>query len=225
MSGAKVPATNPDVTSPHDVVSANPEATSTSAIRAGRRFFPWRIVVGVVGLALGAFVIRPRNLFGELQWLGAMVSFGLVLAGLGLRAWAAACAGGHTRTDVIEAPQLVTGGPYAFVRNPIYLGSLILGLGMIGLLGDPWLLIPHALVFCVFFGMIVPAEEQFLAGQFTREYADYRGAVPRMIPKIRRWPGRKERERTWNAARGELIIGLALVVIYSGFRGLLLLQG
>jgi protein-S-isoprenylcysteine O-methyltransferase Ste14 len=195
------------------------------AVRAGRCFFPWRIIVGLCGVAAGAYVIHPRNLFGQFQAAGATISFALIALGLGLRAWAAACAGGHTRTGHIEAPRLVTGGPYAFVRNPLYLGSFVLGLGVVGLLGDPWLLVPHLLVFTVFFGMIVPAEEQFLKSRFGDEYTRFRKAVPKAIPRINPWNGRVEYPRRWRAARGELLIGLVVLAIYVGFRAILFFRG
>jgi protein-S-isoprenylcysteine O-methyltransferase Ste14 len=210
------------MTSPSSTVPDS--AAAPAAVRAGQRVFPWRILVGVAALVVGACVIRPRNLFGEFQTIGVAASLAFVALGLSLRAWAAACAGGHTRSAQIEAPQLVTGGPYAFVRNPIYLGSFVLGLGMVGILGDPWLLLPHALVFSVFFGMIIPAEEQFLAEQFGEEYARFRRAVPRLIPRLRAWPGSKHPRLSWREARGEALIALALVAIYGALRALLHLQ-
>jgi protein-S-isoprenylcysteine O-methyltransferase Ste14 len=203
---------------PHDRDDSRPGAHHL--IRGGERCFPWRIAVGAAGLLIGALVVHPRNLFGEFAVLGGVASLFCVAVGLGLRAWGAACAGGHTRSGKIEAPRLITGGPYAFVRNPIYLGSFVLGLGVVGLLGDPWLLVPHTLVFTVFFGMIVPAEEQFLMRQFGDEYARFRRAVPRLIPRLNRWRGAMELPRQWRAARGELVIGLILVLIYLAFRAL-----
>lgn len=152
-------------------------------------------------------------------------SLALVALGLALRAWAAACAGRHTRSASLEAPRLVTGGPYAHVRNPIYLGSFTLGLGIIGLLGDPWLLLPHALVFAVFFGTIIPAEEQFLAAKFGDAFARFRREVPRLIPALRPWPGRTKSAPAWCAVRGELFIALLLLGIYGGFRALLAWHG
>ncbi|HEX8296648.1 MAG TPA: isoprenylcysteine carboxylmethyltransferase family protein [Chthoniobacteraceae bacterium] len=192
-----------------------------SWVLAGRRFFPWRIVLGVVALILGALIVRPRNLFGSHHLLGTSVSFFLVALGLMLRAWAAACAGGHTRSDTIEAPRLATDGPYAHVRNPIYLGSVILGLGMVGLLGDPWLILPHVLVFAVFFCAIVPAEEQFLGRQFGDEYAKYRRSVPKLLPRLRPYASRTRQPLRWSAARGDAAIALSLLCIYAAFRLLL----
>src|SRR5688500_17928599 len=116
----------------------NHMASSNTAVRAGQCFLPWRILVGVCAVIAGGLLIKPGTVVGACQVAGQTVSGGLVGRGRSRRAWAAACAGGHTRTGRIEAPDLVTGGPYAFVRNPIYLGSFLLGLGMVGLLGDPW---------------------------------------------------------------------------------------
>ncbi len=200
----------------------NDLAGVTWLARAGGYLFPWRIVVGMAALPAGLMIVHPRNLFGPFSTAGAIGSGALVALGLMLRAWAAASAGGHTRTAEIEAPQLVTGGPYAHVRNPIYLGSFVLGLGMIGLLGDPWLLVPHLAVFYVFFGMIVPAEERFLQRQFGNEFLRFRRAVPKFIPTLRPWSARTERGVLWSAARGELWIALLLAVIYGVFRFVLM---
>src|SRR3954449_9027637 len=115
----------------------NSSSTETSAIaRAGQLVFPWRIAVGAAAVVVGACIVRQRDLFGEYRALGRTASLALVLLGLALRAWASASVGHHSRSGEIEAPRLVTSGPYALVRNPIYLGSFILGLGMIGLLED-----------------------------------------------------------------------------------------
>jgi len=200
------------------------EDPSRTAVRIGRWCFPWRIAVGMVGLALGVWLVRPHHVFGKFQESIERISVVVICIGLSLRAWAAACAGGHTRSDRIEAPLLITDGPYAFVRNPIYLGSFVLGLGMVGLLGDPWLLAPHLLVFGVFFCMIVPAEEQFLARTFGEEYERFRKAVPKLFPMLRPWRDRRRSKAQWRAARGEAFIALSLVVIYAAFRGLLFVQ-
>lgn len=119
---------------------------------------------------------------------------------------------------MIEAPKLVTGGPYAHVRNPIYLGSFLLSLGMIGLIQDPVLLVPLAIVFAVLIGNIVLAEEAFLSRKFGDEYLQYRASVPRIVPSLQPWKHRGKVRATWRSARGELFIALVLVAIYCAFR-------
>jgi len=195
------------------------ESASTSALaRAGRSIFPCRLLLGLGAVAAGALVIRPRNLFGSYEREGIAVSLFLTAAGLALRAWAAAHAGGHTRSGSIEAPRLATGGPYAHVRNPIYLGSIVLGFGMVGLLDDPWLLPLCAAIFALLYFAIIPAEEQFLQDTFRDEYRAFRAAVPRLIPRPLPWKQAKHRPANWRAARGELLMGLLLVAIYGAMR-------
>ncbi len=184
----------------------------------GVRIFHRRLHVGLAAVLLAAFVFRPRNFFGAHETAGSVVSLILVLAGLALRAWAAGCAGGHTRRATIEAPRLATGGPFAHVRNPIYLASIILGLGMVGLLGDPWMLGLYIAVFVFLYTAIVPAEERFLLSEFGEAYARYCANVPRLLPRLRRWPEAERRPFDRAAILGEARLALILVAIYAGLR-------
>jgi len=185
----------------------------------GVGIFHRRLHVGLAAVLLAAFFFRPRHLFGTHQTAGTILSLFLVLAGLALRAWAAGCAGGHTRRATIEAPRLATGGPFAHVRNPIYLASIILGLGMVGLLGDPWMLALCIGVFVFLYTAIVPAEERFLRGQFGDAYVRYCAHVPRLLPRLRPWPEAERFPFDRAATAGDARLGLLLVVIYAGLRG------
>ncbi|MBV8073922.1 MAG: hypothetical protein JO140_00735, partial [Candidatus Eremiobacteraeota bacterium] len=77
-------------------------------------------------LALPAVVLA---IFGKPS--AASVALGLPLAFLGeaVRIWAVGYSGTTTRADAVTAPQLVTAGPYAHVRNPLYIGNFITALG------------------------------------------------------------------------------------------------
>lgn len=182
--------------------------------RARQRVFAGRTMVGLGGVFIGLLVIHPARYVGSPYWAMQIVSLALVGLGLGLRAWGAAFAGHHTRSDSIEAPQLATGGPYAHVRNPIYLGSIVLGLGMVGLLGDPWLLPLYVITLAVLFFAIIPAEEEFLRGRFGDDYARYCAAVPRLLPRPSAWREAKETVPDWSAARGEAAVAALLLGIY-----------
>src|SRR5262245_43194508 len=111
------------------------------AARLGQWMFPRRVLIPIPLILLALLVIHPRHMFGDRAALGMTLSAVLVSLGVGLRVWGGGCAGWHTRGHTIGAPQLTTCGPYAYVRNPIYLGNMILGLGMVGLIGDPWLFV------------------------------------------------------------------------------------
>ena len=203
-------------------------ATSASSdffAALGVRIFHRRLHVGLTAVLLAALVYRPRDFFGAHATVGTLVSLGLVLAGLALRAWAAGCAGRHTRRATIEAPALATGGPFAHVRNPIYLASVILGVGMVGLLADPWMLALCGAVFLFLYTAIVPAEERFLRGQFGDAYARYYAHVPRLLPRLRPWAEAEPRPFDRTAILGEARLAFLLIAIYAGLRAAAWLRG
>jgi protein-S-isoprenylcysteine O-methyltransferase Ste14 len=167
---------------------------------------------------VGAIFIQPGNLFGRFETAGLAGSLFLVMTGMCLRIWGSGVAGVHTRTGTIEAARLITGGPYAYVRNPIYLGSIILGFGMVGLLGDGRLFVIHLVVFAAMYFSIIPAEEQFLRKTFARQFPAYALHVPRLIPRLTRWRGAEPGRIQWKATRGEVSIALLLVLIYVALR-------
>ncbi len=175
-------------------------------------------MLGLVAVLPAAFVVRPGNLFGQYQVIGLLGSLLLVILGLALRAWAASMAGSHTRTVHIEAPRLATGGPYSYVRNPIYLGSIILGAGMVGLIGDPWMALFYGATFAALYFGIIPAEEEFLRQKFGAEYLSYCEAVPRLLPRCQAWAQAREGESNWFPARGEFHLALLLAGIYGVLR-------
>jgi len=99
----------------------------------------------------------------------------LSLAGLVLRAWAAGC--------LAKNRQLATGGPYAYTRNPLYIGTLLVAAGLavaacsIGLAGL------FAAVFLLVYLPLIQNEEQHLRKTFP-EYAEYAERVPALIPRL-----------------------------------------
>lgn len=181
----------------------------------GLKIFHRRLHVGLSAVLLATLVFRPRPFFGKFSGTGFVISIVLVFLGLILRTWAGGCAGNHTRRATIEAPQLVTGGPFAYVRNPIYLASIILGVGMVGVLRDPWMLGLCLTVFVFLYGAIVPAEERFLRDRFGSAYLRYCLEVPRIIPRLRSWSGAERRPFDRTALFGEVRLGVLLVLIYA----------
>jgi protein-S-isoprenylcysteine O-methyltransferase Ste14 len=193
-------------------------ATNTLAARlatVGRKLFRIRLLIGI-GVALaGLEWISPTPFFQNQYRVVHACALLVVAMGLALRAWGAGSAGFHTRSAFIEAPRLATGGAFAHVRNPIYMGSICIGLGMSMLITDPKALLLAAFVFAILYFTIVPAEEAFLRQKFGAEYLDYCNAVPRLIPRLTPWRGRTKTRFQWQAVRGECNILLVLVIIYA----------
>ena len=118
------------------------------------------------------------------------VGLPLAFAGEAIRAWAVGYSGVTTRGDTVTAPALVTAGPYAFVRNPLYLGNAVTALGFaLAFTGRNRVLHRLALVggvlgtmFAVY-AVVVPHEERYLRATFGEAFDAYTAAVPRTIPR------------------------------------------
>lgn len=122
--------------------------------------------------------------------LPASLAAGFVVTVLGqaLRLWAVSHAGGATRTTgtVGAGAELITHGPFAYVRNPLYVGNFLIALGfcLMAWAWMPWLLLIYLVLFGLQYQMIVSLEEEHLHQRFGKIYADYLTQVPRFIPRL-----------------------------------------
>lgn len=108
-----------------------------------------------------------------------------VVLGQVWRFWAVGCIGRYRGEDV-GAERLATWGPYAFMRNPLYFGNGLIGLGW-GLMAGPWATALFLVSFFVLYGLIiVPHEESFLTSKFGEAYRDYRERTGAFFPRT--WP-------------------------------------
>jgi protein-S-isoprenylcysteine O-methyltransferase Ste14 len=189
-----------------------------SLARIGRLLFRHRLEIGLGVTALAVPFIRPTMATTPSGLRLKAGGLCLVLAGLVVRVWAAGFAGRHTRSSKIEGSQLATAGPYAHVRNPIYLGSVILGIGMVILIGDRRLLLPCALTFLTLYFGIIPAEEEFLSQKFQDQYEVYCRNVPRLVPRITGWSEAIKTRFDWGTVCGEWQLSLILAGIWGLIR-------
>jgi protein-S-isoprenylcysteine O-methyltransferase Ste14 len=133
------------------------------------------------------------------------------LAGLTLRAWAAGC--------LAKNQSLATAGPYAHIRNPLYLGTLLVAAGLVIASRQAVLAVLFAAVFLLIYLPVIQLEEQHLRKLFP-EYAAYAAQVPALWPRLRahqQYPGRNAfawrlylKNREYQAAMG-YAAGLALL--------------
>jgi len=133
-----------------------------------------------------------RPSLGDPRGPAAVIGAGflLVAAGECLRLAAAAHASPAVRSRVMKVSELFTTGPYAHVRNPLYLGNFIILMGMLVMswAGFPWYFLLCAVIFWWEYHQIIKAEESVLARTFGDSYRAYRECVPRIIPSFRaRW--------------------------------------
>ena len=141
------------------------------------------IVFKYRGLLWGLFGLAVLTLPAGFSPVRTAVAVPLLLGGQILRFWAAGVIPKY-RTLVVGAPRLVTWGPYAFIRNPLYAGNALLGFGWALMAGLLWAAAFAAVFFILYPVIIIPYEENFLIGRFREEYAAYRSATPSLVPSL-----------------------------------------
>ncbi len=145
----------------------------------------------------------------------------LALVGEGIRFLGVAYAGSLTRvTGSVGAPAVVMAGPFAYVRNPLYVGNMLLYVG-IGLASNalfPWLPIVAAFFFIAQYTLIVTLEEEFLETEFGAGYLEYKKNVPRFFPRVvaYRSAGQGGQVPNWEEAlRSETRTFQAIMLLYA----------
>ena len=172
--------------------------------RVARRI---RVPLGFVFAVLYFWLARPTWRFIA---LGAV----LIVPGLLIRALAS----GHVRKN--EA--LATYGPYAYTRNPLYLGSLLIGAGFAVAARSWWVGIVLVVMLFAIYLPVIRDEEAFLRQKFP-EFEEYARQVPRMLPRIMPNAGTEEepgrfsfdlylKHREYNALIGSMAMFAALIV-------------
>ncbi len=155
--------------------------------------FLWLVAMplahGVVPWALSW--LAPRHGWtegypGTWNWLGLIP----IAAGTAVLIWIFASGLARVRElpermTILPPSFLITYGPYAYTRNPLYLGEMALWLGWAILFGSPVVLLA-IVVLAVWINLVVPWEERVLARQFGETYRQYQARVPRWLWRSRR---------------------------------------
>jgi protein-S-isoprenylcysteine O-methyltransferase Ste14 len=168
----------------------------------------WRVPLGFACAALFFVFARP-------QTLTLLVGAAVAVPGLALRAWAS----GHLRKNAA----LAATGPYAHTRNPLYLGSFLMGVGFTIASGKWFLGIVFAMLFLGIYVPVMRVESKTLATLFGGSYQRYAQVVPLFLPRlspykeavggeIRFDPRLYRRYREYRAAIG-LLLAWALLAV------------
>lgn len=163
-----------------------------------------RVPLGFVFAIVYVWLARPSR---ESLLAGAAIC----VPGLALRALAS----GHVQKNTC----LTITGPYAFTRNPLYLGSLVLAGGFAVAARSWWVALVIVALFVIVYLPVVLAEERFLRERFP-EFAEYERRVPRFVPRWASAEARKGRfssqlywkHREYNAVLGAFAMMAALAV-------------
>jgi len=164
-----------------------------------------RIRVPLGFLFAAFFLVRAQP-----QWWSLAAGSAIAMAGV----WVRAISSGHVKKN----EELATTGPYAYTRNPLYFGSIVIAMGF-ALAALRWeIALALVVMFAAIYIPVIQGEEQFLTGHFAN-YAEYCERVPRLLPRLRagsEGASRFSRElylqhREYNALLGTLAVITALV--------------
>lgn len=172
----------------------------------------WRVRVGYPVALVYLALSRPTP-----KWL--IIGGAIGVAGLAIRAWAA----GHLR----KHQALAVGGPYAFTRNPLYFGSVVLAGGFMVAGRSIWAAIVVAAYLALFYPAVMRREEAELKAHYGEDFQRYASRVPLFWPRLPRVANRNDAEgfstqlyrknREYQAAIGFV---LGLVVLWARMRWL-----
>ena len=171
------------------------KATQTTWSRVARRV---RVPLGFLFAIVYVWLARPTR---TSLIAGALIMLpGLLLRGL---------ASGHVQKD----KQLTGSGPYAYTRNPLYLGSLMLAAGFAVAALNWWIVAIMLVMFAVIYIPVIAAEERYLRQTFP-EYNEYSRHVPRMFPRFTPYGNQRaaySSARYWKHREYQASIGCAVL--------------
>lgn len=165
----------------------------------------YRVAAGwAVGLLVLALA-RPTP-------LSLLLGLPLALAGEAIRVWAS----GH----IEKTKWLATGGPYAHSRNPLYVGSLLIALGVAVACASPWVVLAVTLYFAAFYPSVMHEEAAFLVKKFP-EYGEWAAGVPLFVPRLTPGGPRSSRfewsrvrvNREWRTAAALPLVAVLLAAL------------
>ena len=172
-----------------------------------------RVTAGYVFAAIFIIFCRPT---GQLLLIGVIIA----VVGLLIRAWAC----GHLRKQA----ELDTSGPYAYTRNPLYLGSFLITVGFAMASGVWWLAVLSIVFFLGIYLPVMRVEAKTLVELFGDDYHRYSRAVPLFFPRLTPYrdenargikfdPSLYMRYREYQAAMG-LVVAWSILALISVFR-------
>jgi protein-S-isoprenylcysteine O-methyltransferase Ste14 len=175
---------------------SEPQPAIAAWSRVARRI---RVPLSFAFAVAYVWMARPTRI--SLLAGGLLLVPGLILRGL---------ASGHVQKD----RQLTTSGPYAYTRNPLYLGSLILAAGFTVAACSWWIPVILLVMFVAIYVPVIAGEERYLRQTFP-EYDDYARHVPRFLLRLRRFgsqDGAFSAERYWKHREYNAVVGCVVVL-------------
>jgi len=186
-----------------------------------RSYLP--LVVVVLGLIL--YIQKEMHLGISEENVSQMLEIGsfiVCLIGLLIRVITVGYSSDNTsgrNTSVGQvADQINTSGPYSLCRHPLYVGNLLMWIGIAGFTQNFWFLVAFVFMYWVYYERIMYAEEEFLIEKYGKQYLDYAAMTPAFWPRFSNWT------QPWNTFSFRKIIRQEKAGILNLFLVILILR-
>ncbi|MBI9015644.1 MAG: isoprenylcysteine carboxylmethyltransferase family protein [Phycisphaerae bacterium] len=140
---------------------------------------------GFIAILAAGFVVWNRidKEIGHEYWFSCLLDclgFAALISGIVVRI----SARGYKTQWLKSHNTLVKSGPYALVRNPMYLGSFLIGLGLVTALTTIWMVPIYIIFYVLWYWPQIHLERNHLIIKFSQEYLDYENSIPCFFPRL-----------------------------------------
>ncbi len=196
----------------------NAPPTLTTRSEAAKQNWNWSRIARRIRVPLGFLFAAFYIWRAKPTWPAVACGAAIAALGIAIRALAS----GHVQKN----RELTTTGPYAHVRNPLYLGSIVIAIGFAIAARDLWIVMVLVIFFAAVYVPVIRGEENFLRSRFP-DYSDYASRVPSLLPRTPWFGGATDgfsrelyfRHREYNSLLGAAAILAVLIAKILWFRG------
>jgi len=179
---------------------------------------------------VSAFVFRTRGLYMFVaiaasmvikSYAGGTTTLLFLLAGLVViaavqcfRTYSASYLWGRQAVAKIEADFLCTAGPYGYIRNPLYLGNFLIGIGLCIAVNEWYAYALFIASYAFVYSIVIPYEEKFLQERFGTAYTKYKTQTRRLVPRLKPYRNGEKVNPNFKAGiLGEIHVPIILAII------------
>lgn len=181
-------------------------------------------------LKFSAFVFRTRGVYMFIALAVSMVikfymggtttsiflTVGLTIIAVvqAFRMYAASFLWGRQAVGRVQADFLCTSGPYAHVRNPLYVGNFLIGIGLCIAINEWYAYVLFAVSYVFVYSIVIPYEERFLQEKFGDVYIEYKTHTGMLLPRLKGYEGSSKVTPDYKAGIfGEIHVPIILTII------------
>lgn len=173
-------------------------------------------------ISLTASVVLKSYLGGITPLFFFVTSLTIAAIVQALRMYSASFLLGRQAVTTPQADFLATSGPYAYIRNPLYLGNFLIGLAVCLAINEWYAYALFVVSYIFVYSIVIPYEEKFLRDKFGDTFTQYMAQTGRLLPRFKGYRGDTRvipdfRAGILGEIHAPIILGIMYAVIYLLF--------